>query len=268
MGTLRRITHDLKGRAAILGLACDDPHWLTARSHAIDPDSAAGTPRWVIHWSAMLWPAKLDGYWKGAAEAFLGRVEKKSSALEPHSAHFDPLFQPDRPLTELAALALWIATLSKDADSRTAAIDVWIELIADGRGDARLLGDVLARLSEGGWLRLNRLADALREVSRVSPLHAWTVADVLQDLLVSQEGLPRDGHHVLQLLREVLVQLGLEIRPELRSDLELQKGTGKTAKLARQLATLRRTERSEQYTALLQLLDARIARANRWSKGG
>jgi len=241
---------------------------LSARSHFSEVSFAAILPQWVIQWSAMVWPAKLDGYWRFAARAFLFRLDKRSSALSPFAAYLDPLFEPDRPLTELAALALWVATLGKDADSRTAAIDAWIALVGDGRGDAGLLGDVLTRLAEGGWLRLNRLADALREVSRASSLHAWTVAEVLQDLLASLEALPRDAHHVLQLLRELLVQLGLEARPELRASLQSQKGTGKTAKLARQLAKLAPTESAEARTAALELLDARIARANRWSKGG
>jgi hypothetical protein len=137
-------------------------------------------------------------------------------------------------------------------------------VIADGRGDARLMGQVLSRLSGNGWLKLNRLTAVLREVSRVSPLHAWTIAEMLQDLVFAYAEFPADAHHVLQHLRELLVHLGLATRPDLRMKLESSKGSGKTAKLAKQLAALEENANEERHAALLQLLDARIQRAERW----
>jgi hypothetical protein len=235
----------------------------TALSHLLDPGYH---PKWVIHWSAMVWPSRPVGYWACAVDALLRRFNMKPSTLEPHSAYLDPLFETDRPLTELSALALWIATLSKDSDSRTAAIDLWTEVIADGRGDANLLGAVLIRISEGGWLQLNRLGESLREVSRISSLHAWTVAELLQDQIKSLNELPRDSHHVLQLLRELLVQLGLAVRDELQPLLSSFKGSGKTAKLAREVSQLVNSEHhTERQAALLQMLDARLDRAERWT---
>ena len=234
---------------------------LTVMSHSMEPGY---DPKWSIQWSSMLWPATLDGYWVCATGAFLTRIDQKPSSFEPHSAYLDPLFHPDRALSELAALALWTATLSKDSDSRTAAIDAWAELITDGRGDIVLLSDTLIRIAEGGWLQLNRVADSLREVSRISPLHAWTAAEILQDLLGSMSELPRDAHHILQLLRELLVGLGLDLREELRKLLTATKGGGKTGKLTRDLAKLARTEHPDRNTALLRLVDARLERAERW----
>lgn len=207
----------------------------------------------------------MDGYWKGAAEAFLQRIEKNSSSLDPQYALLEPLLAADQPLTELAAVALWVATVTKDTDSRTAAIDAWATLVADGRGNPALLGKVLVQLNEGGWLRLNRIADALREVSRISPLHAWTASEVLQDFLASQTVLPRDAHHILQLLRELLVQLGLAARPELRTVLAAKQGSDKTSKLARQITALEKTDCGDRRNAELQLLDARLERAKRWA---
>lgn len=273
---LARLAPGLPGAAELLAMAFrgdetdeaeqgdvpEGTRLLPTLSHMIDPlENAAG---WVHQWAAMLWPAKLDGYWKGAAEGFLSRMDKKASALDPHSAFLDPLFAPDQPLSELASLALWIATQSKDADTRTAAIDAWIALVTDGRGDPGLLGRVLVRLGESGWLYPNRLADALRQVSRVSPLHAWSIAEVVEDLLAAQP-LSADSHHLLQLIRELLVGLGLEIRPEVRTRLEAYEGTGKTATLARQLCGLEESQCPERRVALLALLDARITRAERWA---
>jgi len=89
-------------------------------------------------------------------------------------------------------------------------------------------------------------------------------AEILQDLLGSMTELPRDAHHTLQLLRELLVGLGLNIREELRALLTKTKGGGKTGKLTRDLAKLAKTEHSDRQTALLQLVDARLERAERW----
>jgi hypothetical protein len=118
----------------------------------------------------------------------------------------------------------------------------------------------------GGWLQLNRLADSLREVSRVTSLHAWAVVEILQDLLQSMSELPRNIHHVLQLLRELLVQLGLEVREELTL-LTPIKGGGKTGKLTRDLAKITRTEHPDRRAALIQLIDARLERVERWRSG-
>ncbi len=233
---------------------------MTALGHKTGGDAQA---KWVNQLGPCVWPAKLDGYWMSAVKDYVLNLEEKTS--NAYSALLEPLFQQDQLFSELAALALLIASQCKNAEIRTTALDAWIALIADGRGDARLLGNVLGRLCSDGWLRLNRLTAVLREASRVSPLHAWTIAEMLQDLVAAYAELPADAHYVLQLLRELLVELGLRIRPELRSKLETNSGSGKTAKLARQLAALTDTKNPAQQTALLQLLNARIQRANRWN---
>jgi hypothetical protein len=262
-GLLKFSFSGLKQAARAGELRPEVTRYPTALSHLLEPGFH---PKWVIHWSAMVWPGKSTGYWACAVNALLRRINMKPSTLEPHSAYLDPLFEFDRPLIELSALALWIASLSKDSDSRTAAIDAWTELIADGRGDAKLLGDVLIRIRQGGWLQLNRLADSLRDVSRISPLHAWTVTEILQDLLESMNELPRDAHHILQLLRELLIQLGLEVRGELKPLLAPIKGSSKTAKLTRELSQLTDSAQPTQRRAgLLHLVDARLERAKRWA---
>lgn len=243
-----------------LNLPTPDPLVLTALSHQAGGNANA---KWLNPLGASVWPAKLDGYWASVVKDYVMNLEEKTSSV--YSSLLEPLFEPDQPLHELAVLALIVASQCKNADIHTTATDAWITLIADGRGDARLMGQVLSRLSGDGWLKLNRLTAVLREVSRVSSLHAWTMAEMLQDLVSAYSELPADVHHVLQLLRELLVQLGLGIRSQLRTKLTSSKGTGKTAKLAKQLAVLEETASGEQHTALLQLLDARIQRAERWN---
>jgi hypothetical protein len=67
------------------------------------------------------------------------------------------------------------------------------------------LASVLRRLAGGGWLKANRLSETLGEVARVSPLHQWAVAGIIEsalDVFLAQTG---KANVVLELLHELLV---------------------------------------------------------------
>jgi hypothetical protein len=118
----------------------------------------------------------------------------------------------------------------------------------------------------GQWIKLNRVADSLSEVARVSPLHAWFIAETLQRVLAGLEEHPRDAHFVLAVLRELLVELGVSVEPETRRCLEQIHGSGKAAKTATAILKFQPpVEAPTLQQALLQLLEARIARAERWA---
>jgi hypothetical protein len=55
--------------------------------------------------------------------------------------------------------------------------------IEDGRAHPGELAAVLRKLAAGGWLKGHRLVQTLAEVARVSPLHAWAVASVIEAAL-------------------------------------------------------------------------------------
>lgn len=223
-------------------------------------------PAWRIGMLAQIWPLCLEPFWVRAVIGLQDRVEQPASTLEPYHAYLRPLFEPDRPWSELAAVAVWVALVSKDADSRTTAMDVLIEAIADGRAHPEPMAQVLAKLAAGDWLKLNRVADALAEVARLSVLHAWFAAETLQGFLAASDALPRDAHAVLSLLHELLVDLGTSPLPAVVSRLEPVRGTSKTAKAAVSLQKLTpQPQGSKLRQAGLQALDARVARAKRWA---
>ncbi|HUT88380.1 MAG TPA: DUF6493 family protein [Thermoguttaceae bacterium] len=226
---------------------------------------AAHTP-WAIPWIASAWPLSVDALFVAGVECLMTRLDMASSTFDCHYAFFEPLFEPDRPWSELGHLIAWLGLLSKDADSHTAALDALVEAVADGRVHPGPLGDVLARVAAGGWVKMNRVADSLREVARLSPLHAWTAAEVLRALVGSSPELPRDAHHVLALWLELLVELGSALDPSSRAILEPVKGSSKTARCAKRLLALKPEQSSaKMQAARRQLLEARIARAERWS---
>ncbi|NQT14023.1 MAG: hypothetical protein HQ582_14815, partial [Planctomycetes bacterium] len=92
--------------------------FLTAALHHL-PCSPA--PPYVYPYMASQWPMKLDWYWCLATKGLSKRVESGSSVDEPYGRFLLPLLQIDRPLTPMAARALWIATVSKDGNSRSSA---------------------------------------------------------------------------------------------------------------------------------------------------
>ena len=60
---------------------------------------------------------------------------------------------------------------------RGTAVDALIEGIVGGRAGPDTLAETLLHVVSGGWIKLTRLADSLREVARTSILAERTVAE-------------------------------------------------------------------------------------------
>jgi hypothetical protein len=225
----------------------------------------AGSNAWITDWMAMIWPLNVDPFLADGARALSQRVNSPASAAEPNYAYLAPLLEPDRPWTELAYLAAWIALASKDADSRGSAMDAMIAAVEDGRADWRAAADVLLRLLPGEWIKLNRVADACREISRVSPLHSWWVAEFLQSFVAGLEEPPRDLYQLLTLLVELLSGLQLAVGAPARERLATLQVPGRGAKAVEQLLAHAPTEISaDAKKSLHQCTQSRIERAARW----
>ncbi len=221
---------------------------------------------WVVNWCQMIWPQNTDAFCAAAIREMMARLEMTGSVFDPNFAYFQVFFEPDRPLTEMSTLMLWLGIAGKDADVRAHAAEALAETIHDGRAHPEPLSAVLIKLASGGWLKLNRLASALADVARLSPLHQLVIARTLARWLAAQNELPRDAHHVLALLLELLAALGLPLDPAARKPLKSITGKSKTATLARRLLNLTPTEPTPAFTqANLLQLQARINRAERWS---
>ena len=83
-------------------------------------------------------------------------------------------------------------------------------------------------------------------------------------LIASWEVLPRDGHHVLSLQVELLASLEHELSPQAREVLSGVKGSGKAAKLAKQLCAMEASPASIPIKqAAIEAAEGRLARAER-----
>ncbi|MEF8700634.1 MAG: DUF6493 family protein [Candidatus Accumulibacter sp. UW20] len=220
---------------------------------------------WLIEWALTLWPLKIDAALARGAGLMVERLDLGASASEPLHPFLEPLFEVNRPWSELARLTLWLALASRDGDLRRLAIDLLIEGIEDGRAHPHELADVLRRLASGGWLKSSRLNDTLAEVARVSPLHQWTVACVIEAALDVFLVPPGRANVALELLHELL--LGIDCGPARATSSRLASiASGKAGLAAKAIRALaHRLPLAESAAALDLVWQARFRRLADWA---
>lgn len=219
---------------------------------------------WQNELMASLWPANSDSTLAFACHQLMLRLDEKGSAFDPVAGLLGPLRAIDRGWSDIGRTALWLAILSRDDIARGIGIDVMIDGIADGRAHSSSLGKSLLHIASGGWIKLNRLADSMREVTRTSMLAERVVAEILDQLISSWESMPRDGHHVLALQLDLLSSLGMEPSAQAREVLAAVSASGKSGKLARQLSSLSANASSvSKRQSALEAIQGRLSRAER-----
>jgi hypothetical protein len=272
---LRRCARWLRLAAPSLALRTLDPSLAvpTCLAHESTPHRSLAVgyaAPWLIEWTQTLWPLNVDASLALGARLMVERIDLTASTGEPLHAFLTPLFESNRPWSEMGKLALSIALASRDGDLRRLAMDLLIEGIADGRADPGELAGVLRRLAAGGWLKTNRLSETLGEVGRVSPLHQWAVAGIIEgalEVFLAQTG---KANVALELLHELLV--ALNCGPSAATAQRLSAITsGKAGIAAKAIAGL--AERPSLRTspeALRHVWEARLARLDGWalSEGG
>jgi hypothetical protein len=145
------------------------------------------------------------------------------------------LFQKNRPWGEVGHLLLCLGLIGKDADVKGLAVDALIEGIEGRVFDPRLFAEVMARLGEGKWGKLNRLGEGLMLVVQVSTLHAGVVCEALEAWLPRLDFEERSAVHVLQVLLEARALTGRPLAASAQAALREVSGSGKAAKLAKDL---------------------------------
>ncbi|MCA9059389.1 MAG: hypothetical protein KDA85_12855, partial [Planctomycetaceae bacterium] len=123
---------------------------------------------------------------------------------------------------------------------------------------------VFQQLAIYDWVKLNRLAEVLTPIGQASDWAALVVAELLQSFISGWRVIPRNAHHVLELLLTLLVQLERAPAAEVLEKLASIAGKSKTATLAsrlRELHTVARCDRSE--IAILDGIRIAVQRAIR-----
>jgi len=190
---------------------------------------------WVAQWLAYIWPQHpAAAYIKGATK-LVQRMDEDSSSWTPGIGYLQGLFQKNRPWLEPGHLLLCIGLAGKDADVKGLAVDALIEGI-DGRlFDPALFARTLARLCQGEWVKFNRVGDGLMQVVQVSNLHAAIVSETLQACIPHLDLQQKNAFRLLEVLVEAQAVVDLPLEGATRDALRNLKGSGKAAKLAKQL---------------------------------
>jgi hypothetical protein len=116
-----------------------------------------------------------------------------------------------------------------------------------------------------GRVKLNRVAAVLQDVARAGPLARWVCADVGTALLASYAEAPADLHHLLEVVRELLVAAGRALDPRCAPLLAPVVGRTKTGRLARALLDLRGGSAVPDEVRA-EALAGRLARVRRWAR--
>jgi hypothetical protein len=190
---------------------------------------------WVSQWLSFIWPQNpAAAYMLGVTRLML-RTDENSSSWSPSHGYFQPLFQRGRPWREPGHLLLCIGLVAKDADARGLAIDALIEGVDKRLFDPQLFAVTIARLAEGEWVKLNRVADGLKPVVEASTLHASVVSEALQHWLPQLDLHQKNAFQILEVLVEAQAMTGRPLDDAARSALCRATGNGKAARLAKQL---------------------------------
>lgn len=221
-------------------------------------------PGWVEEWLATFWPANSDCFLAMGIDRLMVRMDASGSSWFQLGSAIRPLLAGERDWSPIALATQWVGLLSRDAEVRAVARDALAAAMQDSRAHPQPLSEALLELADKDWFKLNRLADSLRDVARVSRWAMLVTVEILDRLIASWKAIPRDGHHVLELHLDLLAELQVPLSEPARAVLGSQSGSGKAAKLARQLCQLQFEGRSTaRRAALMEMAEARIARAER-----
>lgn len=235
-GVLNKIKNALSTR-----LATDWKHIPSAalNHHVAQKYSWSGdlNTSWVSQWLTYRWPLYPSGAYIAGAKQQVSRIDMDGSNWTPTFGFFYGLFQKNRPWCEAAHLLLGLGLIAKDADSRGLAIDALICGIDNGSLEIKKFSDILIRISNGGWLKLNRLGDNLLQVSHVSTRHACVIYEIIQNWLQATDISQHNFFRMLEVLLECQSLTNQSLMPESCDVLKKINGSGKSAKLAKQLLT-------------------------------
>ena len=231
-------------------------NFFTAQLHHLPVYPA---PAYTYPYFATQWPLKLNWYWCLTTIGLSRRLESGGSVEERYSQFFLPLLETYRPLCPMAARALWIASVSKDTNARSMAVEVWVSLIADDRCDVQTLLETFTEVLKGGWVKFNRIGELMAEISRVSPQHADFVASVIEGLLCQVDVPGKDIAKLIEPLNECCEQLGRSISEPLKKNLTQIK-SGKAKATAKALCERSNSLTEFRWSAIASALSARIDR--------
>jgi hypothetical protein len=226
-----------------------DPLWVTATLHDhLQPPSNKNRHRLreiasrsvgAKRWTATVWPLARESYFAVSALELSDNIDWWEARWENKSL-LEPLLDPGTPLKPMARLLLAISLAAKEPGESGLATDICIRAVTEGRLAPDNWSDTLREILPSGLIKAGRWAKTLSAVAQTSPLHATVVQQSIQRALQGDPAsMPRDFAQLLELLRELSIDLGQSIVDTgCRDFLAKIKPTGKAGKAARALLDL------------------------------
>jgi hypothetical protein len=214
-----------------------------------------------------IWPFGRAAYWARAVVALAWCVDGAERA-RGNPEVLTPLLDTTEPVSSEAVHAIALAHAGKASDARAAAVDATIQTIADGRLDGETLGETTAWWVCPGIVRCGRLAAPWADVARESELHCAVMRRAAECLVAALAAdPPRDLHALLEVWLEWCVSQRAAVgAPAARRVLEQFTGSGKSARLARNLLALEPDDARAMNAAGAAAIRARLIRAERVSR--
>lgn len=226
-------------------------------------------------WTGGLGP--IDLIWPGLQESYLAFQTKIlaqyiTSTGTYWKGSWDLLFDPDVPTVANGAWLIALALCSKQKEAARLALDALICSVDDGRLDGQTFGTVFGKMAISENTSMTKWMQALSEVARISAMHGQFALDAIEACLPHLY-LPHQDRPpsipMLELFHELCTKYGETPKEEYtKTYLRAVPGTGKGAKIAKMLLAMTQTDKVNHHRreVILQILDIRIQRAERWQR--
>lgn len=229
-----------------------------------DRDSLGSASESGIRWVTTLWPTARESYFAAALTQLAHNIDWWE-ARWASKTFLEPLLDPATPLRQMGLLTLVSTLGAKEPGEYGLATDIALAAIEDGRLGSDNLGSALRELLASGLIKPARWGKTLSDVARGSDAHAAVVKLALEQTLDALAKPPRDFVKLLELLRELCVQLNHGVAGASRERLEAVKGSNKVAKLAKAILVVPTEPSAELLAARASLVKMRVAAASNWA---
>lgn len=220
----------------------------------------------TVDMALTLWPASCAPLLARAVFHLL-KNRDAGERLWAGRSYLKALCDPDRELTDLAYLVLWVGLASKVTGEPEMAAEAILAAITDGRFEGGRAGTVLQLALSTGLFKVSRWASGLQEIARPSELHAEAIRTTLERIWVATtDSKIRDLALMLELYVELQAASGLPVCDTARPWFSQFQGTGRGKTLVKAILALQPQPADRYWQSVHQLnLRGRIERAQRWA---
>jgi hypothetical protein len=174
----------------------------------------AGFDRLGSAWALTVLPSLPEVAFAGAATvAVVAREASDTTSGHPEAVLERALVRP-LPLPPVAWLTVAGCLLARSPGVTRVATDLLVASVDDGRFDAAALGREIAWLVDHDFAKVGRLEAPLRDVARISPVHAARTLRTVEAVLAVLETRPRALHALLDVAVETAAATGGRIEDE------------------------------------------------------